>query len=340
MAINELFSAYLEKESAELSLQYDFHGTMKEYLSTYNTDEEVVTKLFLELMEANIELYVCKNFRFGVSQNVTNQIIHYKDIFKIAKPTFCCPFILYGKQSDSDKEYLIILVANKKDGYLIAKGMYYCLTEPNGILDGFRNDAVALYLDDNNYDEVLKSIFSFDTGTKSLGAVQRYYDRRYFKTLEELRDNCVEGSNQLFNDAKEAMLQAEDRGEIINETIARCFLFKKCMYVQMMMNKGLLVERFEGNIKKQRQTAKDYSDSIPFVSFSELWRYQKPETVEEKLEDIEVLEEILDNDEIAEQITDAIETVVEEIEALEETLDGDEETEDSDVLEEEIENES
>ena len=319
MAIKELFSAYLEKESAELSLQYDFHGTMEEYVLTYNTDEQVVTKLFLELMETNISLYICKNFRFSVSQNVTNQIIHYKDIFKVTKPTFCCPYVLYGKQSESDREFLAILVANKKDGYLIAKGIYYCLTEPNGILDGFRNDAVALYLDDNNYDDILKSIFSFDAGTKSLGAVQRYYDRKFFNTLENLQANCIAGSSQLFEDAKEALLHAEDRAEVINETIASCFLLKKCLYVQMMMNKGLLVDRFEGNIKKQRQAAKEYSDSIPFVSYSELWRYQKDEVVEEELENMEVIEEEFEYVEIIDEIEKDEEIiVVDDVEELDE----------------------
>jgi len=281
MAMNELFSAYLEKESEKLSLQYDFHGTIEEYLLTYDSENEVVTKLLRDLEETNSKLFICKNFMFGVSQNVTNQIIHYKDIFKLSAPAICCPYVIYGKQNDDEKEFLIILVTDKDDGYLYAKGIYYCLTEPNGLLDGFRNNAVALYLDKNNYDEVLKSVFSFTAGLKSLGAIQRYYDRRHFDTVDNLRDIAVAGSNRLFEKTKEDLLLAEDRKEIINETIASCFLLKKCVYVQMMMNKGLLEERFEGNIKRQRQAAKDYSDSIPFISFSELWRYQKVEENDE-----------------------------------------------------------
>jgi hypothetical protein len=39
-----------------------------------------------------------------------------------------------------------------------------------------------------------------------------------------------------------------------------------------MMDKNTLTTKHEGNVKRQRQTAKEKSDSIAFVSFSEMWK--------------------------------------------------------------------
>lgn len=44
------------------------------------------------------------------------------------------------------------------------------------------------------------------------------------------------------------------------------------MYVQYMMDKDMLANRHEGDTRKQRQFAKSYTDEIPIVSYSELWR--------------------------------------------------------------------
>ena len=39
-----------------------------------------------------------------------------------------------------------------------------------------------------------------------------------------------------------------------------------------MVNKDMLQNVHEGNIKKQRNQAKINADEIPFISYSELWR--------------------------------------------------------------------
>jgi len=275
MTINNLFAVCLDDKHEMLPLQYDFYGAVGELLDNELVEEEVVTKILQNLKEKDEEIYVCKNFKFAISDNITNQIIHYKDVFKINEPIILCPYLIYGKTKKENKDYVIILVANNEQGYVYSKGMYYCLTEPNGFMDGYRNNVVALSLDEENYDEVLQSITEIIEETKSLGAVQRYYDRKYLKTVEEMKDMCVEASTALFEEAKEKMLEIEDRTHIIYNTISKCFLLKKCMYVQYMMNKTLLELRFSGSVKKQRQAAKESADAIPFVSFSELWRYQK-----------------------------------------------------------------
>ena len=42
-----------------------------------------------------------------------------------------------------------------------------------------------------------------------------------------------------------------------------------------MMSKELLNNRHEADVKKQRQFAKAYSDEVPIVSLSTLWRINK-----------------------------------------------------------------
>lgn len=59
---------------------------------------------------------------------------------------------------------------------------------------------------------------------------------------------------------------------MIYSLVVRWFLLKKVVYVQYMVNKDMLQNVHEGNIKKQRNQAKINADEIPFISYSELWR--------------------------------------------------------------------
>lgn len=69
--------------------------------------------------------------------------------------------------------------------------------------------------------------------------------------------------------------ESKNREKTINEIIAKWFLLKKFSYVQYMMDKNNLNRVHEGNVKKQRQVAKEKCDAIGFVSYSELWKMVK-----------------------------------------------------------------
>ena len=49
-----------------------------------------------------------------------------------------------------------------------------------------------------------------------------------------------------------------------------------------MMSKDLLANRHEGDVKKQRQFAKAYSDEVPIVSLSSLWRMTRESKEQEE----------------------------------------------------------
>ena len=156
MAINQLFSAFLVTKNQEHSLLYDFDGTLEDYLSS--SKDSVITKLLQELTPTTTSMRICTNLRFPITQNITNQLIRYKDSFKIPQPALLCPYILYETQED--KKVAFILVANEELGYIYSKGLYYCLTEPDGLFDGSRNNMVALLVDETNVKEVQTAIES------------------------------------------------------------------------------------------------------------------------------------------------------------------------------------
>ena len=70
----------------------------------------------------------------------------------------------------------------------------------------------------------------------------------------------------------EQLREAQDKEACIYSLVVRWFLLKKVVYVQYMVNKDMLQNVHEGNIKKQRNQAKINADEIPFISYSELWR--------------------------------------------------------------------
>jgi len=268
MAINQLFSAFLVTKNQEHSLLYDFDGTLEDYLSS--SKDSVITKLLQQLTSTTTSMRICTNLKFPITQNITNQLIRYKDSFKIPQPALMCPYVLYDIQDD--KKVAFILVPNVELGYVYAKGLYYCLTEPDGFFDTCRNNMVALYVDETNLLDVQNSIEAILKGEKSTGAIQRMFDRKYLKDIDTMKMMCVNESQRMFASVRNKLGELEDRGSVIYDTVARCFLLKKCLYVQFMMNKTLLEIRFDGDIKAQRKAAKQYADAIPFVSYSELWR--------------------------------------------------------------------
>ena len=92
-----------------------------------------------------------------------------------------------------------------------------------------------------------------------------------------MKEKCIELSRQVFDEASARAVETEDRTPIIYDAILRAFLIKKALYVHYMMSKELLSTRHEGDVKKQRQFAKAYTDEIPIISLSALWRLEKTE---------------------------------------------------------------
>ncbi|MBE6115547.1 MAG: hypothetical protein E7187_01800 [Erysipelotrichaceae bacterium] len=255
-----------------------YNGSLKEYIeSTENRFEEFNT-LFEELLAAEPELQVCVDLPVNISTKaISNQIIRYKDAFKLPEETITVPMIIYWTKDEADKAIMF-----SQTNYIEAKGLYYCLTEPDMEFGQTRNEVLAMCLKEEFTADIRQAFTNFHEGKKAAGALQRMLDHRYVSNVDEMKEAAIDLAKEIFDETQKQVVEMEDRTDLINSTIARAFLIKKALYVQYMMSKDLLTTRHEGDVKKQRQFAKAYSDEIPIVSLSTLWRLTKEENTEEQ----------------------------------------------------------
>ncbi|MBR0385069.1 MAG: hypothetical protein IJI05_00810, partial [Erysipelotrichaceae bacterium] len=189
--------------------------------------------------------------------------------------------------------------------YIEAKGLYYCLTEPEGEFGNCRNEIVALYLSEETAQDVYKAFTEMHGNERAVGAIQRYYDHKYLESVDDMKDKCVALAQSILDYAVETLPGMEDKGPLINRTIGRLFLIKKASYVQYMMAKDMLANRHEGDVKKQRQFAKAYATEIPIISLSALWRGTVPAAEETTEPETAEPEETVEPEETAEPETAA-----------------------------------
>lgn len=254
----------------------EFNGYLEDYLSKIEDAEEQkgVYELFAPLLQKDEDLRVCVGLRLNINKDaIANQIIRYKDSFKLPHGTIQCPYILYGKFKDTQKA--VILTLGEQEEYILAKALYYVMSEPENEYEGTRNEIIACSVGETNKEVAMESIEKFFFRNDKAGIVQRHLDGKMFLNYDEMYDMAQKiASYQLVN-LKDILSKSTNTEETINRIIATWFLLKKFSYVQYMMDKNNLNRVHEGNVKKQRQTAKEKCDAIGFVSYSELWKLVK-----------------------------------------------------------------
>ncbi len=248
----------------------DFNGYLEDYIETID-DNSLMKSCFQAILEKNADMKICVNYRFSINKEViSNQIIRYKDSFKIEGKPIVCPYIIYGAEEGQERG--LILLENTDKAYLFAKGIYYCLTEPMSPFVEAKNEIVSMVATD--VESVLKifdRLFNFKAG-----ALQRELDRKSYPQYEELKKDALAKGIELKENAQEMIKESEKPEETIRSLVISWFLLKKVVYVQYMVNKEILEKVHEGNIRKQRNQAKINSDEIPFVSYSDCWRSVQP----------------------------------------------------------------
>lgn len=258
----------LDTLSSSSYRDYDFNGLLSDFIDSSSDFLPEFDPLFEQLVGLEPEVRVCSQLVIGINhKTISNQIIRYKDAFKLPFSAFRVPLILYWTKDGAERA--MVLSTNT---YIEAKGLYYCLTEPDSRFNDARNEIIAMALNEDTQEDVKAAFEEMLSGRKNVGAIQRMYDRKYLGSVDEMKDKAVELAGRIFDDVQQQLSDAQDREEIINDVIARVFLLKKAVYVQYMMNKDLLINRHENDVKKQRQFAKAYVDEIPIVSLSSLWR--------------------------------------------------------------------
>lgn len=275
MAIYDILCEIKDVRDAETSL-CEFNGFLEDYVSILEMAEgkEQEYQIFKQLFEEEPNLKVCVNLCLSMNQDaIANQIIRYKDSFKLPKGAIVCPYIIYGMHDDDQKA--ILLTLGDKQEYILAKALYYVMSEPENEYEGTRNEIISLSVNQNNMNVLLQNIERFFIKNQKAGIVQRDLDDKLFQGYDEMYAIAKEIAEYQHTNVREILLGCKDRVVGINQIIATWFLMKKFTYVQYMMDKSNLNKLYAGNVKKQRQVAKEKCDEIAFISYSELWKIAK-----------------------------------------------------------------
>ena len=257
-----------------------FNGYLEDYLSLEDTElDPVLREAFTTIQQNEPETRICVGLRSVINRDaISNQIIRYKDIFKLEGKALTFPYILYATKDGNERALLV--VPYKDYGFMIAKGLYYCMTEPGSEYIDSKNEIVAISTDDP---QLIVKTFD-DMFKERAGSLQRSLDSAHYTNYEELKEKALKAAEDLKADAFNTLGTLGERTERIRQYVIDWFLLKKVLYVQYMVNKNILNEVHEGNVKKQRNQAKLNADEVAFLSFSEMWRITgpQPENTEEE----------------------------------------------------------
>lgn len=122
-----------------------FNGYLEDYLGMIEEDEtktrEAEAFRFLHGLDENLR--ICTDLHLNINRDaIANQIIRYKDAFKMPDGEICVPYIVYGKD-DGGQRASIILFGGRED-YVFAKAYYYVISEPDNMYEGTRNEIVSM----------------------------------------------------------------------------------------------------------------------------------------------------------------------------------------------------
>jgi len=267
MSVCEILSAKIDerKQGSDCT----FNGYLEDYLGMEDNQlEDVLKAAFESILQEEPDAKIITNLRHEISKDaVSNQIIRYKDIFKLNSRPLVTPYIIYAEHEDGESRALLVLPYSKAN-YLYGKGMYYCLTEPGSEFAEVKNEIVSIASESSA--EIAK-VFT-DMFIEKAGALQRTLDKKFFTNYEELKATALAAAEEEKQNAIDTLPALEDRTQQIYQYVVHWFLLKKVLYVQYMVNKIILKTEHDGNVKKQRNQAKINADSVVFLSYSEMWR--------------------------------------------------------------------
>ena len=188
-----------------------FNGYLEDYLGMIEEDEtktrEAEAFRFLHGLDENLR--ICTDLHLNINRDaIANQIIRYKDAFKMPDGEICVPYIVYGKD-DGGQRASIILFGGRED-YVFAKAYYYVISEPDNMYEGTRNEIVSMVCGED-VDDVFRDAMERYFGRKEkAGIVQRFADRRLFKNYDEMIELAKERGERLQEEAREELLKLQE----------------------------------------------------------------------------------------------------------------------------------
>lgn len=246
----------------------EFNGYLEDYVASLDENHPQLN-LFKTILEKDCDFRILVNYRFNINHSlISNQIIRYKDIQKIPDYQFVCPFFIYGLDERKDLCGLI-LIEGDEEAYVLAKGYYLAMSEQGSLLESIKNQVVSC---NTNHPNLFKAMDKLHLEHLKAGAVQRMLDSDVFHNYEHLLELIQNVSIYIQNQVKETVKSVGNKELIIYPAVVRWFLLKKMVYVHTMMNRSLLLQECEGDVRKQRHLAKLNADHVQFLMYSEMWR--------------------------------------------------------------------
>lgn len=239
----------------------DFNGYLVDYLKIYQPMPKYADT-FNALIKFQDSWRLIVNYRFDLStKSATNKIIHYKDLHKLPKKAFRCPFIAYSKDEKGARAIIF------SDNYIIAKGLYLSLSEKGNIFENYRNEIIVMNFSDYRLlKNMLKQLY-----TKKAGYLQRIIDHQMFNGYDEMFAEAKTCAIQMTSKLKNELNVCSHKEKIIAEAICHWFLLKKCVYVEYMVNKEILKKRHHNDQNLQRTQAKTNADAIQIIPYAKMW---------------------------------------------------------------------
>ena len=199
-----------------------FNGFLEDYLSIIEADEgkEEVREVLETLFEEDHNLKVAVDLHLNINKEaIANQIIRYKDSFKLPHGTICCPYVVYGKFDDYQKA--VILTLGDKEEYVIAKALYYVMSEPENEYEGTRNEIIAMSVNKDTIDRMMENVIAFFMQNQKAGIVQRRLDSKVFENYDEMYEMAKEMGSWQQEHLQKLLEESKNREKTINEIIEK-----------------------------------------------------------------------------------------------------------------------
>ena len=253
-------------ENQQAGVNCAFNGLLNEFLSTSPELDDTLSQAFSAIAQQDPETRIVKDLKSAVRMDViSNRIIHYRDISKLDGSPVVYPYLLYGTFNETDQAVLVL--PYEEYGYLIARGLYYCMSETGSEFYDARNEILELC--ESEPEAIVKGWN--DMKQLKAGSIQRRIDRDHFRNYEELKTQGIEAGASIRDTAAKTLGEVEDRAPYIREYVGRWFLLKKLLYVQYMVNKNIRASVHDGDIHKQRNQARINADEVPYLAYRQMW---------------------------------------------------------------------
>lgn len=251
----------------------DFNGYLEDYVGMIEEHEDMTftVDVFRRLLDIDKNYRILVNFEITCNQDtIANQVIRYKDAFKLPDGQLKIPYLLYTLHDEIESG--IICSFGDKAETIYAKGAYLVLSEPGSKYSDIRNDLVSVAFNEELLERQLELIERVIVGKDKAGYIQRGLDNLVFTDIHDMVKTAQDISNKLCNEEVQNLKTQTDIKIGIYKLIEKWFYLKKFVYVATMSDRSLLMNVYGNDRRKLRQAAKQNSDSIHYVSYSECWR--------------------------------------------------------------------